>query len=249
MTRFKASLIHLSLSAAALIILSLVTLLYWYPDPFYRYANVIDVLQLLALVDVILGPMLTFVVFKPNKPSLKFDLSVIVLAQVAAFIYGGYTIQASHPEFIAFNDGVMYMVPSNSIDDQAIDDEELSRYFNVGPKLAVVRLPSNRKAIQEFIDDGISKGKMLFEFPKYYESYPPPLKEVAQNALEIEKFLAIPSYKAELEQFARDKSVSLSEVYLLKFERFNNASIIVLDKQSAKPVGYLNINPGVLANK
>jgi hypothetical protein len=42
--------------------------------------------------DLALGPLLTLIVFEPGKPSLKFDLSCIVLLQLGALLYGGTII-------------------------------------------------------------------------------------------------------------------------------------------------------------
>ena len=41
-------------------------------------------------MDVVLGPLLTLltlIVFKPGKPSLKFDMSCIVVAQLTVLLY------------------------------------------------------------------------------------------------------------------------------------------------------------------
>lgn len=46
--------------------------------------------------------LLTLIVFKSGKPSLKFDLSCIVLMQLAALIYGGTIIYQQRPEFVVF---------------------------------------------------------------------------------------------------------------------------------------------------
>jgi hypothetical protein len=44
-----------------------------------------------------LGPLLTLLVFKSGKPSLKFDLSGIVLLQLGALLYGGTLIDQHRP--------------------------------------------------------------------------------------------------------------------------------------------------------
>ena len=39
-------------------------------------------------VDVVIGPLLTLIVFDPKKKHLKFDLVVIAALQLAALAYG-----------------------------------------------------------------------------------------------------------------------------------------------------------------
>ena len=43
-------------------------------------------------IDVILGPLLTLLVYKQGKKTLLFDLTVIVLLQISALGYGLWTI-------------------------------------------------------------------------------------------------------------------------------------------------------------
>jgi hypothetical protein len=65
-------------------------------------------------IDLILGPLLTFIVFNPKKSSLKFDLSIIALVQTAALIYGTWTIHQSRPIAIAFINTSFMTIFANS---------------------------------------------------------------------------------------------------------------------------------------
>ena len=44
---------------------------------------------------------MTFIVFKSGKKSLKFDLAVIVIIQIAALVYGVVTLLAGRPVYVA----------------------------------------------------------------------------------------------------------------------------------------------------
>ena len=68
MNRSKAALIHLAISSSALLILTCLTLFVWYTYPHYKYEGVLEILALITLVDVIVGPVLTFIVVKPARP-------------------------------------------------------------------------------------------------------------------------------------------------------------------------------------
>jgi hypothetical protein len=46
-----------------------------------------------------LGPLLTLLLFKSGQPSLKFDLSGIVLLQLGTLLYGGTLIDQHRPAF------------------------------------------------------------------------------------------------------------------------------------------------------
>ena len=102
MTKPRAFAIHLIASAAVILAFFCVMFFVWYPAPYFETDGGWKVLRILAGVDVVLGPLLTLIVFKPGKPSLKFDMSCIVLAQLSALIYGGTIIYQQRPAFVVF---------------------------------------------------------------------------------------------------------------------------------------------------
>ena len=47
---------------------------------------------MLLAIDVILGPVLGFIVFKEGKKTLKMDLAIIIVLQLSALSYGLFSI-------------------------------------------------------------------------------------------------------------------------------------------------------------
>ncbi len=88
MTRLRAFLVHLSLSAAIVGCSFAIVFFVWYPQPYFEVVGAWYLIRILFIVDVVLGPLLTFIVFKAGKPGLRFDLTVIALVQVAALAMG-----------------------------------------------------------------------------------------------------------------------------------------------------------------
>ena len=86
MSRWKASGIHLLLSAAIAVVVLTLMLMVWYPWPLFEAAGGSRLVFILVGVDVTLGPLITLVIFKSGKPGLKFDLTVIALVQLAALV-------------------------------------------------------------------------------------------------------------------------------------------------------------------
>ena len=79
MSRWQAMLIHLGISAFIGTAVIAALLLIWYPPPQFSAAGVERFIYLLIGVDVVLGPLLTLVVFRVGKPGLKVDLALIAL--------------------------------------------------------------------------------------------------------------------------------------------------------------------------
>ena len=72
MNKFKAAGIHLLLSISIAVLLLALMLGVWYPGSYFKLMGGGELIFLMAGIDVCLGPLLTFVVFKPHKKSLKF---------------------------------------------------------------------------------------------------------------------------------------------------------------------------------
>lgn len=90
-SRGVAFAIHLILSVLVFSTLVAMMLVYWFPGDLFIMDGGWEGLKLVAMVDLVLGPALTLILFKPGKPGLKFDLAVIATVQIAALAYGFHT--------------------------------------------------------------------------------------------------------------------------------------------------------------
>lgn len=102
LNRYQAFAIHMAISLVLFFILLVCITQLWYPDILFDTGNGWKAIALIVGIDLILGPLLTLIVFNPKKSSLRFDLWVIALVQSAALIYGTLTIHSSRPLAIAY---------------------------------------------------------------------------------------------------------------------------------------------------
>lgn len=100
--RFKAFFYHIFFSVILLCIALGLVFGIWYPSPLDIAVGVTSVYLILLTVDLILGPLLTFIIYKKDKKKLKFDLTVILLLQMSAYIWGLYTIAQGRPVWQVF---------------------------------------------------------------------------------------------------------------------------------------------------
>ena len=98
MTRYRASLLHLGLSGAVVAAVLALVFLVWYPDWSFSVAGAVTPVMILVGVDLVLGPLLTLIVYKEGKPGLKFDLAFIAAVQLLALSYGSYTLHGARPK-------------------------------------------------------------------------------------------------------------------------------------------------------
>ncbi|MGV3493925.1 MAG: TfpX/TfpZ family type IV pilin accessory protein [Ramlibacter sp.] len=103
-TRARAAAIHLGLSALVALVAGLLVFALWYPYPYREISGGRDLFQLVVMVDVVLGPLITFAIFDRRKPrpELRRDLAVVALLQLAGLAYGLWTVHLARPVHMAF---------------------------------------------------------------------------------------------------------------------------------------------------
>ncbi len=245
MNRSKAALIHLAISSTALLVLICVTLFVWYTYPHYKYEGVLEILTLIALVDVIIGPVLTFVVVKPGKAlkEIRSDLAIIAVIQIAAFGYGTWAIESQHPEFLLYADGTFTTIPSSQVDFSQIEETEVFKKFHVGPTLVTFKQPEDPLKQAEIALAFVTEGKTLADFPQYFASYPPAAKELESSKIELELLYQNDERRELIEAFLEKEQLQPDDVYFFPLVSFLQNSLLVISQQTLMPVGYLDVRP------
>ena len=100
--RSKAAGFHLLLSATVALLAAACVFFLWFPYPYREISGGRSLFTLVVIVDIVLGPLLTWVVFDVRKPrsELVRDLAVIALIQVAALAYGLFSVYEARPVFL-----------------------------------------------------------------------------------------------------------------------------------------------------
>ena len=119
----------------------------WHPVPLAKAIGVTHIFLMMLTIDVVLGPLLTLIIAKEGKKSLKFDLIVICLLQISALIYGMYNITVSRPIWITFDTMRFELVQANNIPQEDMK-LAMSPYNDLGwrePQIVAVKLARNNE--------------------------------------------------------------------------------------------------------
>jgi hypothetical protein len=172
MTRYRATLIRLAISTVLVSIVYFVTYFVWYPKPAFEVVGVSSILCLLVGVDLVLGPLLTLVVYKHGKPGLRFDLAVTVVLEVAALVYGSCRLYEERPHYLVFIVDRVEFVSIKNIDTNEMRYDELrSKPF---AKLIKVyaRRPADAEGFDRYLSSIMVDGKPDLEGrPEYWEPW------------------------------------------------------------------------------
>jgi len=120
--RLKAFLLHLAFSTTMALLAMLLVFRLWYPAPLHDAQGVTNIFLMLLLVDVVLGPLLTLLVYKVGKKSLITDLAVIACLQMAALGYGLWTVAEGRPAWIVYNVDRFDVVAAVDIDARHLNE-------------------------------------------------------------------------------------------------------------------------------
>ena len=139
MSRWQAAGIHLGISAIVAALVMGVLFLVWYPSTYFAAMGGEQLVYLLVGCDVVLGPLITLIIYKAGKKGLKFDLAFIGMLQAAALTYGVTVAAAARPVYTAFVVDRFEVAAANEI-----DPDELTKVTNpeyktlpwTGPKYA-----------------------------------------------------------------------------------------------------------------
>ncbi|CAN5279906.1 fimb protein [soil metagenome] len=143
--REKAGLVHLALSTTVAAVVAVLVFQLWYPGDYGSLSGGQDLFILVMLVDIIIGPLLTLVVFASTKSTrqLRFDLFVIGVFQCAALTYGLHVVYVARPVVMVFEVDRFRVLTIGQIDQR--DLQSASAEFGIlslaGPRVLGTRKP------------------------------------------------------------------------------------------------------------
>ena len=116
-SKFRALAIHLGLSLVVAVLAAALVFWLWFPPPFRALSGGGELFLLVAVVDVVIGPLVTLVVFNPSKSRREkwLDFSVIGMLQLAALGYGLHTIHEARPVHAVFEYNRFRVAHANDI--------------------------------------------------------------------------------------------------------------------------------------
>lgn len=172
MTRSRAALTHLWPSLLVLAGFAGLLLLVWYPYPFRQFAQSDKFAIALILSAAVIGPAMTWLVYKPGKHGLLLDLVVISLIQLAAFGWGALSLYHNRPYFMVFTVDRFEVLSGRDVDFAWIRDARFLDKPLAGPVLLFANMPTDPAAYQKLLREVMFEGKPDLQFrPEFWSLY------------------------------------------------------------------------------
>jgi len=203
--KLKAASIHLLISLLIFMVILYFILFDWYPEPFFTAQGGWQGIRLMAVVDLVLGPSLTFIVFNhlKQRKEIFFDISLIVLVQIVALIWGGYTVYAQRPIALVFWNDAFYTVTGDDYSVQGIDDPDFSQFSAHVPPLIYSRPLTTLIEMEQFRQ--LTEKKIpVYAHVSLYEKIEDHLSSVFSRGVDIKEVMSKnASMKSQLEKIVQ----------------------------------------------
>ncbi|WP_193910917.1 TfpX/TfpZ family type IV pilin accessory protein [Cellvibrio polysaccharolyticus] len=241
--RLKAAGLHFLFCLVVALVSVVLVYGYWYPAPLSAMAGITGIFLILLSVDVVLGPLLTFIVGNEKKKSLKFDLSVIVFIQLGAFFYGMYTVFEGRPAWLVFVGDRFELVQAYEVDNKYLDNAqpEFSDISWRGPHWIGAKLPEDAKARDELLFSSVSESIDLPQRSDLYVSYSAVAADISQRAIPLSELISfnIPEVvKSELVKWPSADS------YLPIYSGSKDSSMtVLLRRETAEVIAIVDLAP------
>jgi len=173
MSRFQAFAIHFGISSLIFLVLAWVILTWWYPGIFFDIDGGWEGIRIIALVDLVLGPLLTLIVYKQGKPGLKLDLTLIGLFQAACLSAGIWVVHNERPLAMVMVEDYFYSMSAEDYLSVGIKPPDLSRFSERGPKWVTVELPDDFDEAQALRRSSLKTKIPLNTLHERYVSFKP----------------------------------------------------------------------------
>jgi len=245
MSRWNAAGIHLGISALIAAVVLAVIYFVWYPSPYFTAMGGDQLVLLVIGVDVVIGPLITLVIYRAGKRGLALDLSVIAFLQATALAYGVTIAAEARPVYSVFVVDRFETVAANAIDDEEVAKVTRPEFRSpswLGPKTVGVRKPADIKEATRILF-AMTEGKDLQHYPQHFVPYAEVADEVGRHAQPIETLKHYNAQKsAEIDSFLRAHGVAEQDVGFVPL-RARRGERAVIVKHNGDVVGTMDLNP------
>ncbi len=243
--RTKIALRNLYISQAIILLFLVFAYFTWFPYSFATLGGFTKTAFMLIFVDLVLGPLLVFIVFKEGKKYLKFDINVLLTIQIAAFVFGAYSLFLKHPAYVVFTGDRFTLTNVSHIYPQQTWLNNLKSSFFSSPKFVVAKLPDDA-ATQSNLILGIVFNQMpdIDKRPEYYQPFEQHIKTTLDKSIPVDKLLLDTNTKLKLAEFLKQQGGKTEDYAYFPLSGNNKKEVIwVFDRDSTKPVGIINSDP------
>lgn len=174
LNRYQAFSAHLLSSALVALLSAALVFVVWYPAPMSTATGVTEIFLLLLAVDVVVGPVITLIVFNPAKKELKRDLLIVLFLQVSALLYGMHAVFVARPVYAVYNIDRFDLAYANDLTSDKLQKVSLPQFKSpplLGPEVIAARRPDDAQERSKIMFGAVAGGDDVPQLPQLYVPY------------------------------------------------------------------------------
>ncbi|HFD11377.1 MAG TPA: hypothetical protein ENJ32_02740 [Crenotrichaceae bacterium] len=249
MSRWKASATHLVICVIIAVAVLLLMLFAWFPPPYFSAQGGKDLLMLIVSVDIVIGPLITLVIYKHGKKGLRFDLTVIALLQLCALAYGILAISKARPVYMVYAVDRFEIVNARDINPVDMKEAKLDEFKSfplTGPKLIAAKLPEDIQESNELMFSAISGGADLSALPKYYVPYQTQKQNVINHLKPLSRLKASARLAhIDLNKVIKKTGVTEQNLGFLPVSTAKNDLAAIINRSTGEIIDVISVDPWV----
>lgn len=245
----RAFAVHFGISLAIFFVLLYLVFFHWYPMPFFTTDGGWQGIRIIALVDLVLGPTLTFVIFNPIKKTLrhlKMDLSLIAFVQLAVLSWGIWIVHNERPYLVVFSDQVFYSITYKQYKETGLTEEKLTTLGKPAPIKFFVNIPADPIERQAASYRAVRKAQPIYYLSDLYQ----PLDQRHLGAL-VKSGINMPWHllgqgkdqQNRYKNFTQQHAKQMDQLLFLPLAARYGDFIVAFDKTTFEFVDVLDIPP------
>lgn len=245
--KLKAFALHLGISFAIAAVVFLLVLGVWYPAPYYILSGGWQLLLLVLAIDVIIGPIITLLVYNQRKGKLERvgEFVVIGLLQLCALTYGVWSIFEARPVHMVFEYDRFRIIHANDILDETRRKlpEGIEVFPISGPTWLGLRPLEGREKF-DFTLQALG-GVAVAAQPQLWIPYEESHNEVLTSSKPVDDLIErFPASRKKIEAAIEKVGYPADRLRYLPIQgRKMETWTVLLDSNTAAPVIYLDIDP------
>ncbi|MCW9023703.1 MAG: hypothetical protein OQK73_03380 [Gammaproteobacteria bacterium] len=246
-SKFKAFTIHFGISFAIFLVLLYFVIFHWYPLPFFSTDGGWQGIRLIAAIDLVLGPTLTFIVFNSSKSRrhLTMDLSLIGICQIAALAWGTWAVHNERPYLAVFADGTFSPLAYYQTVETGLTKEALRKFSSTTPIKIYVDVPTDNDEYMRLLVKSAGSQPLHFMGDRYHAFDKSQLDNITHWNIDMEAYLKgePAEWNHAYQQFTQSLSGKLENMLFFGLNARYGKHIIVIDKSTMEFVKVLDIPP------
>lgn len=223
-------------------------LVFWFPGELFLLDGGWQGLKLVAMVDLVLGPALTLLLYKPGKPKLVLDMSMIAAFQIAALAYGFYATYQQRTVALVYAENMFntlsastHRLANDELRQLELEPRQVQDIANGRPALVYSDYPRPGE-LGEYIASLLNNYPESHERSDRYIPIDGKLDTLAQSSVDDEAIAAFPDPIQEA--IAASRAAHGGETLALhRFKAAYGQGVALFDPVSRTIVDYIDVPP------